>query len=86
MPWLKASGTVYGKRYHTIAPPMRESNWPAMMAWCVETFGPTGDLWKEAKSLTPEPNQRWYANNAKFWFLEEKDFNWFVMRWMDTNE
>jgi len=82
MPWLKSSGTIYGKRYYTIAPPMWESDWNSMMTWCEETFGTTGDLWKETKSLTPEPNQRWYANNAKFWFKEEKDFNWFVMKWM----
>ena len=83
MPWLTASGTVYGKRYYTIAPPMGESDWAAMMTWCEETYGPTGNLWRETKNLTPEPNQRWYANNAKFWFKEEKDFNWFVLRWME---
>jgi len=83
MPWLRATGTVYGKRYYTISPPMFESNWPDMELWCAETFGPTGSLWKERKNLTPEPNQRWYANDSKFWFLEEKDLNWFVLRWME---
>lgn len=83
MPWLTGSGTVYGIEYHTIAPPMWESDWNTMMQWCEETFGPTGSLWKETKNLTPEPNKRWYANNAKFWFREEKDLNWFVMRWMN---
>ena len=82
MPWLRATGTVYGKQYYTISPPMFESNWPDMELWCEETFGPTGSLWKERKNLTPEPNQRWYANDSKFWFLEEKDLNWFVLRWM----
>jgi hypothetical protein len=83
MPWLTASGTVYGKRYYTIAPPMWKSDWPAMELWCRETFGPTGSLWKERKNLAPEPNQRWYANNSKFWFLDEKDLNWFVLRWSE---
>jgi len=83
MPWLTASGTVYGKRYYTVAPPMWESDWPAMELWCEETFGPTGSLWRETKNLTPETNQRWYANNSKFWFLDEKDLNWFVLRWME---
>ena len=85
MPWLTSHGTVYGKRYHTIMPPMwdKRSDWNTMMTWCEETFGPTGSLWAETKSLTPEPNQRWYANNSRFWFLEEKDLNWFVLRWME---
>jgi hypothetical protein len=81
MPWLTGHGTVYSKQYYTIAPPMWESDWNAMMKWCEDTFGPTGNLWRETKNLAPEPNQRWYANNAKFWFLEEKDFNWFILRW-----
>ena len=83
MPWLTSHGTVYGKQYYTIMPPMFESDWPDMELWCEQTFGPTGDLWKERKNLTPEPNQRWYANNSKFWFLEEKDLNWFILRWME---
>jgi hypothetical protein len=61
----------------------KRSDWNTMMTWCEETFGPTGSLWAETKSLTPEPNQRWYANNSRFWFLEEKDLNWFVLRWME---
>lgn len=84
MSWLKGHGTVYGIQYYTVMPTMwdKRSDWNSMMAWCEETFGPTGDLWKETKSLTPGPNQRWYANNSKFWFIEEKDLNWFVLRWM----
>jgi hypothetical protein len=85
MPWLTGNGTIYGKQYYTIMPPMwdKRSDWNTMMTWCEETFGPTGSLWAETKSLTPEPNRRWYANNSKFWFLEEKDLNWFVLRWME---
>lgn len=26
------------------------------------------------------PDQRWYANNAKFWFRNPKDRDWFVLR------
>jgi hypothetical protein len=82
VPWLTGAGTVYGKQYYTIMPPMWEQkDWKAMMKWCEDTFGPTGSLWQESKNLTPESNKRWYANNSKFWFLDEKDLLIFVMKW-----
>jgi hypothetical protein len=70
-------GRVYGARYLTVHPE-NGWHWNEMMAWMVETFGPSG---------TPEnpgcwsPNQRWYANNAKFWFRNEKDRTMFILRW-----
>ena len=72
-------GTVYGSRYYTVEP--IGGNWHEMEQWCFETFGGTGSLWDETKNLTPEPLQRWYANNRKFWFKEQKDRDWFVIRW-----
>lgn len=72
-------GTVYGSRYWTVEPV--GGNWPEMEQWCVDTYGPTGSLWAETKNLTPEPLQRWYMNNRKFWFKEAKDRDWFVLRW-----
>ncbi len=72
-------GTVYGSRYYTIEPV--GGTWPEMEHWCYETFGDTGDIWSETKNLTPEPLQRWYANNRKFWFKEAKDRDWFILRW-----
>jgi hypothetical protein len=71
-------GRVSGARYLTVAPMNAEGMWSDMMAWMVDTFGPSG---------TPEnpgcwsPDQRWYANNAKFWFRNVKDRDWFVLRW-----
>lgn len=49
--------------------------WHNMVGWCVETFGPTSDdgVWTAG--------QRWYVNNARFWFKEEKDRDWFILRW-----
>lgn len=73
-----SKGTVFGHEYLTVAPMNAEGKWSDMMAWMVEIFGTSG---------TPEnpgcwsPDQRWYVNNAKFWFRNEKDFNWFVLRW-----
>jgi hypothetical protein len=55
--------------------------WEDMMLWCFNQFGETGSLWKETKNLTPEPNQRWYANNAKFWFRDKQDLEWFMLKW-----
>ena len=67
-------GRVYGSRYLTVHP-SNGSAWNEMMAWMVETFGPTAHdgVWT--------PGMRWYANNAKFWFRNQKDRDWFVLRW-----
>jgi len=67
-------GRVYGSRYLTVHP-KNGWHWNEMMAWMVDTFGPTAHdgVWT--------PNMRWYANNAKFWFKNKKDRDWFVLRW-----
>ncbi len=70
-----SKGTVFGHEYLTVAPMNAEGKWSDMMAWMVDTFGPT------AKDGVWTADQRWYVNNAKFWFRNEKDFNWFVLRW-----
>ena len=67
-------GRVYGARYLTVHP-SNSWHWNDMMAWMVETFGPTAHdgVWT--------PSMRWYANNAKFWFRNEADQLLFVLRW-----
>jgi len=67
-------GRVYGARYLTVHP-TNGAQWNDMMEWTVDQFGPTAHdgVWT--------PNMRWYANNAKFWFRNQKDRDWFVMRW-----
>lgn len=73
-----AEGTIYGSRYYTAEP--IGGNWREMETWCYETFGNAGDkLWGEPKA--PEPAQRWYMNNRKFWFRKEADRTLFVMKW-----
>ena len=52
-----------------------ELQWNDMITWVVETFGPT------AKDGVWTPGQRWYANNARFYFKDIKDRDWFIMRW-----
>ena len=77
---LLGHGTVYGSRYYTVDPPMGLHPWREMEAWCTETFGPTvGSIWGE--SPVPEPAQRWYMNNSKFWFRSDADQTWFVLKW-----
>jgi hypothetical protein len=70
-----STGTVFGQEYLTVAPMNAEGLWPDMMSWMVETFGPS------ARDGVWTPDQRWYANNAKFWFRDQKDRDWFVLRW-----
>jgi hypothetical protein len=76
---LKLSeGTVYGSRYHCVEP--YGGSWMDMELWCMEVFGATtSSIWAEKKA--PEPAERWYMNNRKFWFRDEQDQLMFVMRW-----
>ena len=81
-----STGTIYGLRYYTVEPKNLEwqdsrAMWEDMMLWCQGQFGETGSLWRETKNLTPEPNQRWYANDRKFWFRDEADRTMFLLRW-----
>jgi hypothetical protein len=76
---ILGEGTVYGSKYYTVEP--IGGNWWEMECWCHEVFGNAGDIWKETKNLTPEPLQRWYANNRRFWFKEEKDRTMFILKW-----
>jgi hypothetical protein len=67
-------GHIYGAHYLTVHP-TNGWHWNEMMAWMIKTFGPSAwdGVWL--------PNQRWYANNAKFWFRDEKDRTMFILRW-----
>jgi len=71
-------GKVYGARYY-IAEPIG-GNWREMEVWCINTFGEGNHpIWGESKA--PEPAQRWYTNNRKFWFRDEMDRMIFVLKW-----
>ena len=69
-------GKVYDMRYHCVEPV--GENWMDMEIWCLDNFGNPGSIWE---NLAPEPNQRWYMNNSKFWFKDEKDCILFILRW-----
>lgn len=75
---ILSEGRVYGARYYCVEPV--GGQWHEMEEWCLDTYGNPGKhMWGE--KTAPEPAQRWYMNNRKFWFREEKDRNWFVLRW-----
>ena len=71
-----SEGTVYGKRYYCIEPV--GGSWTEMENWCYDTFGDSNKaIWSEV----PHPDRRWYTNNRKFWFRDEKDRDWFILKW-----
>lgn len=71
-----STGKVYDQEYHTAAPINASKEWPSMMSWMIQTFGPV-----TAKDGIWTPGQRWYANNAKFWFKDKRDLMLFVLKW-----
>lgn len=77
-------GRVFGARYWVVHPiptwdPAGDwggiDAWHNMVEWMVETFGPTPSdgIWT--------PSARWYVNNARFYFRNEQDRDWFLLRW-----
>ena len=71
-------GTVYGSRYYCVEPV--GGNWFEMQEWSLTQFGDSGKhIWGETE--TPEPQQRWYMNNRKFWFRDDADRLMFVIKW-----
>jgi len=75
---IMSEGRVYGARYYCVEPV--GGNWPEMEAWCYKTFGDDASpIWGADKA--PEPAQRWYKNNRKFWFRNEADRTMFVLKW-----
>ena len=76
---LKLSeGTVYGSRYYCVEP--IGGNWLEMQEWSLNQFGDSGKhIW--GSNEVPPLNERWYMNNRKFWFRDEKDQLMFVMKW-----
>lgn len=78
--FVRSTGTVFGHPYQTVEPRNIEWQdsrrmWDDMMLWMVAAFGPT------AKDGVWTLDQRWYVNNGKFWFRDEKDLAWFMLRW-----
>lgn len=77
-----SEGRVYGARFLTVKPLFYadtatwfSKEWKELEDWCGQTFGPTPEdgIWT--------PGARWYINNSKFYFRDEKDMEWFLLRW-----
>jgi len=49
------------------SPVNTQYNWGHLYAWCSETFGVRGI--------------RWTAREGKYWFRDERDLTWFMLRW-----
>ena len=74
---ILSEGTVYGSSYYCVEPV--GGSWTEMELWCMQAFGETtGSIYGEN---VPEPAQRWYMNNRKFWFRDDADRLMFVMKW-----
>ena len=74
--------TVYGARFYTVEP--IGGNWIEMERWCKKVFGDAADVWDsknpDNQFMWPEVG-RWYMNNRKFWFRNERDRTMFILRW-----
>jgi hypothetical protein len=75
-------GRVYGARYFTVQPEFVadvptwfKTEWDEMVEWCETTYGP------RPEGGVFVPGGRWYINNSRFWFREQKDMEWFILRW-----
>lgn len=73
-----SEGRVYGALYYCVEP--IGGSWIEMQEWCLNQFGDYGKHIWGAKE-TPEPQQRWYMNNRKFWFRDDEDRLMFVLKW-----
>lgn len=60
-------------------------NWLAMETWCVDTFGDRSNVWDITTSCSGEvqwrEHGRWFANDRKFWFRNERDRTLFILKW-----
>lgn len=76
-----SEGRVHGARYYCVEP--IGGSWIEMEEWCHTVLGESGEIWtiKNDDEFGWPENHRWYANNRKFWFKNEKDRTMFIMRW-----
>ena len=72
-----SEGSVYGSSYYCVEPV--GGSWLQMETWCLDTMGENGSAWDKDKAQ--EPNARWYMNDRRFWFRDEKDRTMFVLKW-----
>ena len=76
--------TYMDTQYYTVEPV--GGNWLAMETWCVDTFGDRSNVWDITTSYSDEQlawreRGRWYANDRRFWFRNERDRTVFILKW-----
>jgi hypothetical protein len=76
--------TYMDTQYYTVEPV--GGNWLDMETWCVATFGDRSNVWDITASYSDEQlawreRGRWYANDRRFWFLNERDRTMFLLKW-----
>jgi hypothetical protein len=74
---ILSEGKVYGDSYYCVEP--IGGNWIDIETWCLDTFGNPGCHMWDSGSIDTE--QRWYMNDRKFWFRNERDRTMFILRW-----
>lgn len=74
---MLSEGTVFGSRFYCVEPV--GGSWMDMEVWCIKTFGPSSEVW-HLRNNDYELG-RWYKNDRKFWFRNERDRDWFIIRW-----
>lgn len=67
---------IHGSRFYTVEPV--GGNWLDMQQWAQDTYGEPSHLWVSPDDLV---QCRWFANDRKFWFRNERDRTMFIMRW-----
>lgn len=67
-----STGTVFGEEYYSVEPV--GGDWVIIVDWCYTSYGDPSDPKNEAGG-------RWYVENRKLWFRDQKDRDWFVLRW-----
>lgn len=75
---ILSEGKVFGARYHCVEP--IGGNWAKMEIWCHDTYGEAAEVWEASNFIWPDCG-RWYMNNRRFWFRDEKDRTMFILRW-----
>ena len=76
-----SEGRIGGAKYYVVRPWPRDLDitWRTMEAWSIQTFGPAiGSIWSASPDII---RGRWYMNNSKFWFRNEADRTFFILRW-----
>jgi hypothetical protein len=67
---------IHGSRFYTVEP--LGGNWLEMQQWAYAIYGEPSHLWLSPDDLV---QCRWFANDRKFWFRNERDRTLFILKW-----